>query len=435
MPFKKPRTSRDREPTPTIDFEAEYWTAVQSFIKRDHITTHSTLSSLLSTLETELSNTTRRPWHQFDTRWNGKGVDWADWLVKVLKLYISAHASLFAYHTDPNSLPLKLRQFVPPNSPKSILKHVHDTCVDMYKPDILPPAIISTLLLSSLQYQPSEPALDAAHHIAEDWLVSLPDSLMEILSSSVRAAHQQNRISAIREEYSKVIQLFVVEILAREGEWEMARGILDGDGVMSSRRKEELYGQLRSLQTTRSFVSPSSSDQLPSPEPQAKSRDRSGSASSSSTERTARPGIPLAVSSINGHDLKGKSKAGSTTSESGLLRHIEVNPGPPVPTTTYTRLLDYLPAVIRDRLSNLNATPFYYALPLPLVILIALSLRRRLRRRAHGAVVVATGLDEVRARLARARGRGVVEWFLWWLRWWMARFTGVWRLGTTITFV
>lgn len=36
----------------------------------------------------------------------------------------------------------------------------------------------------------------------------------------------------------KVVELFVGEILSREEEWEMARGFLEGEVVMSSKKKE-----------------------------------------------------------------------------------------------------------------------------------------------------------------------------------------------------
>ncbi len=35
-----------------------------------------------------------------------------------------------------------------------------------------------------------------------------------------------------------MVELFVGEVLAREGEFEMARAFLDGEIVMSSKRKE-----------------------------------------------------------------------------------------------------------------------------------------------------------------------------------------------------
>jgi hypothetical protein len=46
------------------------------------------------------------------------------------------------------------------------------------------------------------------------------------------------RLEAAREGYIKVVELFVGEILVREGEWEMARAFLEGESVSGSKRKE-----------------------------------------------------------------------------------------------------------------------------------------------------------------------------------------------------
>jgi hypothetical protein len=46
------------------------------------------------------------------------------------------------------------------------------------------------------------------------------------------------KLEAAREGYIKVVELFVGEILVREGEWEMARAFLEGESVIGSKRKE-----------------------------------------------------------------------------------------------------------------------------------------------------------------------------------------------------
>ena len=54
-----------------------------------------------------------------------------------------------------------------------------------------------------------------------------------------------HQVEVAREGYLKVVELFVGEVLAREGEWEMARGFLDGETVMSSKRKEVRHHMTR----------------------------------------------------------------------------------------------------------------------------------------------------------------------------------------------
>lgn len=109
--------------------------------------------------------------------------------------------------------------------------------------------------------------------------------------------------------------------------------------------------------------------------------------------------------------------------------------------------LDLIPLSIRARLTS----PYVLStiLPVPIIlILIVLGIRRRIRRRRTavspevGLAATATAMaatravDDVRDRLRQARGgRGLIAWFVWYLRWWLDKFKGVWKLGTTITWM
>lgn len=242
---RRPPSVSPSRPTGS-QLEILYNNAVQSFVRRDHATTQATLIRLLKFLKAE-----QRPraiaWYDLNHPVKEDEVD--GWLIKTLKLVISSHASLY---TDPptskTSLPTDLRSHVSPNSSVALLQHVHNVCSDAYftptspKPRLLPPPLLSTLLLASLKL-----SIPFAHRLAEDWIALLPDSFVLAIAPSENAdgSRKQNlgieekkRMEAAREGYLKITELFVGEVLAREGEWEMARGFLEGEIVMGSKRKE-----------------------------------------------------------------------------------------------------------------------------------------------------------------------------------------------------
>jgi len=97
--------------------------------------------------------------------------------------------------------------------------------------------LVSTLILAALKLHPAEDALGYVHRVTEEWLSNLPDGFMEGIARRSPATAEK-RVEAGREGYLKVLELFTGEVLAREGEWEMARGILDGDTLLGSKRKE-----------------------------------------------------------------------------------------------------------------------------------------------------------------------------------------------------
>ena len=246
---------------PESPTEVLYNTAVQSFVRRDHLKTHATLSRLLSSLKAQSRKQPRKRWHDLSPSAGSTDQtsaqlsettegDVEEWLIKTFKLYISSQASLY---TDPpqvglngraagaggvggsTNLPGDIADLAAPNPPHRVLEHVVDTALQAYPDGILPPPLISTLILAALKLQPADDALGYVHRITEEWLASLPDGFMDGIS---RRNNVGKRVEAGREGYLKVLELFTGEVLARESEWEMARGILDGDTLLGSRRKE-----------------------------------------------------------------------------------------------------------------------------------------------------------------------------------------------------
>jgi hypothetical protein len=248
---------------PESDIEILYNTAVQSFVRRDHGKTQAALARLLKHVEGLESG--NRAWYDLEGECSKEEEEGNEWRIKILKLVISANASLYS---DPPSnvgtIPSDLAALLPPSSPDLMLGHIQSICTDTLSDnELLPPAIISTLLLASLKLKPSPRALDFAHNLAESWIAGLPDALIRSISTnkvSTQSPQIKKRIEGCREGYLKVVELFVGEVLAREGDFEMARALLDGEEVMSSKRKEDLYRHLRSTETRlANSSSPSSS--------------------------------------------------------------------------------------------------------------------------------------------------------------------------------
>lgn len=228
---------------------------MQAFVRRDHIKSISTLHKLLDSLSTQPGPSSN--W--YDLHSNpviGQEKDTEGWREKVLKLYISSTVSLYS---DPKATSIAsnaeglgedIPRLLPPAAPDVLLSHLQRTCENhslpssySTEPRILAPSLISTLLLASLKLQPPLPALDFAHRLAEEWLGAVPDSLLQEISRGGSGggsgkAEEKKRVESVREGYLKVVELFVGEVLVREGEWEMGRAFLEGEGVMGSKRKE-----------------------------------------------------------------------------------------------------------------------------------------------------------------------------------------------------
>lgn len=171
-----------------------------------------------------------------------------DWRSKVLKLYISSWVSLYS---DPpastSGLTADITKYLQPSPPSDLLLHLQQISLTHSFPPfapipILPPSILSTLLLGALRLQPASIALETAHRLTEDWLAAVPETLLQAISrnkgSTDHIPEERRKVESVREGYEKVIELFVGEILVREGEWEMARSFLESEGVMGSKRKE-----------------------------------------------------------------------------------------------------------------------------------------------------------------------------------------------------
>ncbi|WVF71759.1 hypothetical protein IAT40_006567 [Kwoniella sp. CBS 6097] len=579
-------SSSKTSPAAETQLEVLYNTAVQSFVRRDHLKTQATLSRLLNTLGRNQGGPSnqRSYWYELEEGEaggiigeddNGHGrvrESREEWLIKSLKLLISSTISLY---TDPPSNPAVVKSQLPDGlseviphssftsestSPEKLLAFLHHRCRDyLYywsrasdtspqngdhegfneaKARLLPPQILSTLILASLKLRPASPALDCTHRVCEEWFANLPDSFIlsisplqqkKQLNGHARSGEKskdhvlyQRKVESAREGYLKVVELFVGEVLSREGEWEMARGFLDGEVVMPSKRKEALYRHLRSLQTSAaqrqslasSAPSPSSSLVLPVPSTDNVSsenssdttrphqrtrhmtRQRTGSTSStssSSSERTARPGtgqmglsapmtedLKRAAQDNTGVTAKGKGKA--KEARHGLSNEILPNTASPSSSSDRAKLDRYhtlsLPpsspfhdsrpqslindrshlssalALLPDNISGLlkpylnqSRLSYAFALPLPIILLITLIVRRRRRSLrltltpgsangiAGGSSV--SGVDDVKSKLRkiRAQERGWWSWFVYYVRWWIDKTLGVWKLGTTITYM
>lgn len=112
---------------------------------------------------------------------------------------------------------------------------------------------------------------------------------------------------------------------------------------------------------------------------------------------------------------------------------------------TVQAIFGLLPPTIQQRLLALTQSPWMsLALPLPLIAIVVaiITIRRRLTRRATTVVkstVAAAGsgpaLEAVRERMDALRARGFAQWIWWYLRWWLRKFAGVWKLGTTVTYM
>ncbi|WVQ67971.1 uncharacterized protein L199_006176 [Kwoniella botswanensis] len=499
-------SSRPDPSTPISQIELLYNTAVQSFVRRDHVKTQAVLSRLLSLLDDQQKQNNARgkgkstAWYDLDLDGAVDGeemeqVDVDEWMIKTLKLSISSLTSLY---TDPptktTTLPKQITNLLPPTTPDKLLDHLLQLCKEHLSVEILPPQIISTLLLASLKLRPSPPSLDFAHRLSEDWLKALPDQFIAAISPHIgdraKDAKKRKKVESAREGYMKVTELFVGEVLSREGEFEMARGFLDGENILGSKRKEALYKHLRTVQTTphNQIPTPSPSSSLVLPSSSSSLRSRSGSSSttsSSSSERTARPNQvqQLGLQSQNNPFLsrdKGKGKIAakeldnvtgmnedkvatssaspsasgsgskssilnnnptseSSTSRSKLSRERDIS----VNSRIHQLILSIFPSSISQRLDSLlgNNLSYFISIPIPPIIILTLiiRLRRRNQRNRNPSLLPTTqnGLEDVRTRLrlARIRQRGWWGWVMYYLNWWINKFGGVWKLGTTITYL
>jgi hypothetical protein len=98
----------------------------------------------------------------------------------------------------------------------------------------------------------------------------------------------------------------------------------------------------------------------------------------------------------------------------------------PTPATAPTALA-FLPAAITRPLEALWRSGWFARILLPMPLLLVLARRRQRLNRTETVTV--------RERLRRARVQGLWPWIQWWLQWWADKVAGVWKLGTTITYM
>lgn len=199
--------------------------------------------------------------------------------------------------------------------------------------------------------------------------------------------------------------------------------------------------------------SPASSDTPTGPDGKRRSRAHSGASTSSSSEATARP--VGGVAGPSKRQVKGKGRAPPEESEGGddstilppkseatavphkvYVSHSTPAPRAPSPVderSVWLRTsMRLLPPSLAVRLEALAASGWLVPalLPIPAFIVIALFAIQRRRRRAGGQDVMS-----VRERLRQVRMHGLRPWMAYWFRWWVEKLKGVWKLGTTITYM
>lgn len=442
-----------RSPPKLDQYELLYNSAVQSFVRRDHVKTQATLARLLD-LTRALPRTTS-PWYDVSSTAAPQPGD--EWMTKTLKLAISANASLYS---DPprssSSLSPDVADRLPPAPPRQMLSYILDLCVSTYGSSLLPPALVSTFLLASLKLQPLADSLEFAHQLVEDWLANLPDEFVLAIAdqrpsgggSSRQSAASKKRLENAREGYLKVVEIFIGEVLSREGEWEMARGMLEGEMVMGSKKKEALYRHLRNVQArpVSQAPSPASSGLLP---PQA----IRSTESEASSEATARPAqqqedastvraddsdttIPAAPGRSGSRD-RAEGRAGGRAGgghhdhrdrEHGRDRDRHDDIGRYQPSGWLTAVLS--PYLV-EKIHAAGGLHVVLGVPAAAVVIVLLVMRR-VRARAGR---LATNSNDVREKLRRVRSTGVLALVQWALRWWAEKIAGVWKLGTTITYM
>lgn len=357
-------------------------------------------------------------------------------MTKTLKLAISANASLYS---DPpknaSALSSEVATMLPPASPRQMLSYIQNLCVSTYGGSLLPPQLISTFLLASLKLQPLPESLEFAHQLVEDWLANLPDEFVLGIAAETKSApsKKKKKLEQAREGYLKVVEIFIGEVLSREGEWEMARGLLEGEMVMGIKKKEALYRHLRNLQAkpVSQAPSPAASGILPSPSPMRSSE------SEASSEATARPAGSQMTPATEPSDTS-TIQPTSTDSERTLpavphpSQHRGQSPSRPSPENAGWIAAVFSPYLV-EKIHSYGGLQVVLGAPIAAIV-VALLVLKRIRARA-GRVVVAGSGNDVRERLRRVRNQGLLPLIQWAIRWWADKLAGVWKLGTTITYM
>jgi hypothetical protein len=211
--------------------EAIYQEATRAFLLREHLAAYDALLKLLATLPARSANAPK--WYERSQNIKPGEREVERWRTKGVKLAITYYAAL--HHSNPalNVVPADLGELLSPSSATVALDKGLSLCISQFADqgsglDSVPATMVATLALASLKLGPE--AVSHAKKIIEDWLSSLPLQLEVDMVGG--------RAEGVAEDYQKVIELYVGEILAREGEWEMASMFLETEPIMSSKRKE-----------------------------------------------------------------------------------------------------------------------------------------------------------------------------------------------------
>jgi hypothetical protein len=211
--------------------EALYQEATQAFLTCDYVTTHEALNKLLAMIPPAMG--TRAPWFEASRTTNAAEWNNEKWTSKIIKLAITSSAALCKAKPPSQKAVEKLLDTSPPITATWALQRGLELCQSQYdavdRLDNIPATMMVTLLMNALKLGPE--GVSRAKTIVEDWLAQLPQAAFDAFQ--VRTGPE-----GAREDYLRVVDLYVGEILAREEEWEMASIFLETEPIMSSKRKE-----------------------------------------------------------------------------------------------------------------------------------------------------------------------------------------------------
>jgi len=265
-----------------------YPRAAKAFLQRDVSLAHSLISSAFSILPPPPSITD-----------DGLSDQRRKWDI----LRVTFETTVFSsppQTEDPEAFPAALRanQML---SPQQLLSTLHSRSLQLFTPTLvtqkatpifLPAQILITLVSASLKLD----CVSVGRSMTEDWLarrISSPDS-------------------AVSDGYSKVLELYCLQVLPRLEEWDYAADFLQYERELAQSTRDQMLSSLRASRAqtiaTRAKLSSASSPAPLSAEPSrtvSPAPSASTSSESSNSTHTATPHSPRLVPSI----LKGKGKA------------------------------------------------------------------------------------------------------------------------------
>ncbi len=251
-----------------------------------HLETSSTTTSSWSDLGSHSDLITG--WDQVDT-----------WTLKSLKLAMTVYVSMFLtakegrleeeQEQEEGNIDNQVGRIVREGSAKELINHILVICLQhitisstpaqqptsLSELDIspLPPSLITTLTLASLKIDTPQ-SISSARDMLETWLGQIPDEIIHLwssgksrhLASSVNTDMSSSQISTSsssssnasqptppppppsskhtssgqdhKAAYHSLIELYVLQLLPRMGDWDIAMDWLGNDQSLGSRRKE-----------------------------------------------------------------------------------------------------------------------------------------------------------------------------------------------------